>query len=98
MNHTIIDKVISVEEVAAVMIEVAAADTIEVATADTIEVAVEDAVASIGVDIVDAVVDVVVRPQCPSELPIMPIHTKENIWSVGRVCSNGKFFDFEILL
>ena len=84
MNHTIIDKVISVEEVAVVMIEVA--------VADTIVVAVEDAVASKGVDIVDAVVDVVVRPQCPSELPIMPIHTKENIWSVGRVCSNGKFF------
>ena len=73
----ITDKVISVNEV-------------EVAVGDMIEVVVEDAEALIQADFVDAV-GVVVRPRCPSVLPTMLIHIKANIWSAGRVCSNGKF-------
>ena len=82
MNHMTIDRVISANEV--VM------NAGEEAVADMIEVVAEDAVALIEVDFVDA--DVVARLLCPSVLPIMLIRTKANIWSVGRVCSNGKFF------
>ena len=82
MNHMITDKVISVVEV------VTNAD--EVAVADMIEVVVEDVEALIEADFVDADV-VVVRPRCPSVLPTMLIPIKANIWSAGRVCSNGKF-------
>ena len=82
MNHMTIDRVISANEV--VM------NAGEEAVADMIEVVAEDAVALIEVDFVDA--DVVARLRCPSVLPIMLIRTKANIWSVGRVCFNGKFF------
>ena len=82
MNHMTIDRVISANEV--VM------NAGEEAVADMIEVVAEDAVALIEVDSVDA--DVVARLRCPFVLPTMLIRIKANIWSVGRVCSNGKFF------
>ena len=84
MNHMITDKVISVNEAEVVT------NVDEVAVAVMIEVVVEDAEALIEVDFVDA--DVVARLRCPSVLPTMLIRIKANIWSVGRVCSNGKFF------
>ena len=82
MNHMITDKIISVKEVEVVT------NADEVAVADMIEVVVEDVEALIEVDFVDVVV---VRPRCPSVLQTMLIHIKANIWSAGRVCSNGKF-------
>ena len=84
MNHMITGKVISVNEAEVVT------NVDEVAVAVMIEVVVEDAVALIEVDFVDA--DVVARLRCPSVLPTMLIRIKANIWSAGRVCSNGKFF------
>ena len=84
MNHMRIDRVISANEVEVVT------NADEEAVADMIEVVVEDAEALIEADFVDAV-GVVVRPRCPSVLPTMLIHIKANIWSAGRVCSNGKF-------
>ena len=76
-----IGKVISVAEVA-VVTNVDAVDMTEVVVAGVAALIEEDSVDE------DAVV---VRLRCPSELPTTLIHTKENIWSVGRVCSNGKF-------
>ena len=84
MNHMITDKVISVNEVEVVT------NADEVAVADMIEVVVEDGEALIEVDFVDADV-VVVHRRCPSVLQTMLIHIRANIWSAGRVCSNGKF-------
>ena len=80
----ITDMVISVNEV-----EVST-NADEVAVADMIEVVAEDAEVLIEVGFVDA--DVVAHLRCPSVLPTMLIRIKANIWSVGRVCSNGKFF------
>lgn len=93
----VIGKVLFVNEVAVVMNEVVVVTT-EVAVVtnvDEVDVAhmieVEDVAISIEVDIVDAAV--VVHPRCPSVLPTMLIHIKENTLSVVRVCSNVECMD-----
>lgn len=99
MNHMVIGKVLFVNEVEVVMNEVVVVTTEvavvtnvdEVDVAHMIEVVVEDVAISIEVDIVDAAV--VVNPRCPSVLPTMLIHIKENTLSVVRVCSNVECMD-----
>ena len=84
MNHMTIGKVISVAEV---VTNVDAVDMTEVVVAGVAALIEED---SVDEDVV------VVHLRCPSELPTTLIRTKENIWFVERVCSNGKVFSLKL--